>query len=175
MTDQQIPLRRHGLTHVELYDVTREELDSIKRESNDLELNFQVALFCFTGATSFFAALITTTPDSRRVFDVFVIFVFGGIILGAFFGIKWYRGRKYFSSTVDRILERQVGPLGQEGRELRPAELAGLPSQPAGPVQIPLQQQQTPPPQAVVPPEPPSEIEAPERKVGEHGGKGDKP
>ena len=159
--DQQIPLRRHGLTHVELYDVTREELDSIKRESSDLALDFQVALFCITEATSFFIALITTTPDSRKVFD-------------AVFGIKWYRCRKNFSSTIDRILGRQVGPLGQEGRELRPADLAGLTSEPAGPVQLPLQQEQSLPPQAVVPREPQGNIEVPESELGERGAKEDK-
>ena len=34
-------------------------------------------------------------------------------------------------SVIQRIKERQVGPVGEEGYELRPAELAALPARAA--------------------------------------------
>lgn len=130
MGSANIPLRRHGLSHVETYDVTADELDRIESEGRDVGFDFQVALFCLTLAASFFVSLLLSPPpaDKPKTFIVIAVIVVVGFLLGVIFLIKWLRSKKALSLTLRRIRERQVGPVGEEGKELKPSDLANLPS-----------------------------------------------
>lgn len=123
-----IPLRRHGIEHVETYDVTSDELERIERECADVGSDFQIAQFCLTIAISFFVALLTTTITSSRIFDTFVVIVCTGTILGLAFGVRWLRSRAILGGTIKKIKGRQIGPAGEEGREIKATDLAQLPS-----------------------------------------------
>lgn len=60
MQPESIPIKRHGLAHVETYDVTADELDRMERAAGDTGLDFQIAQFALTVASSFLAAVLTT-------------------------------------------------------------------------------------------------------------------
>jgi len=47
--------------------------------------------------------------------------------LTIYFFIGYFRKRKSTRSTIQEIRERQVGPIGDETHQLRPAELATMP------------------------------------------------
>src|SRR5258708_38596580 len=124
MSEDHIRIRRHVISQVESYEVFEQDLDAIEREGSDVGLDFQVALFCITFASSFFASLLTMTTDSIRTYTTFVTLVAVGAILGIAFGIKWFRSRGSFKAILRQIRERQIGPVGDEDHPLRPSEVA---------------------------------------------------
>lgn len=125
-----IPIRRHGLSHVETYEITADELKRIEQEGSDVGFDFQIGQFCLTLAASFLIGLILSPPpdDHPKTFVVFTVLVVVGFLMGIIFGIKWFVSRRSFSFTIREIRERQVGPIGEEGRELKPSELDQIPS-----------------------------------------------
>jgi len=128
MSDR-IPLMRHGIAHVETYDVTLDELDGLARTGGDVGLDFQFAEFFATAAASFLIALETTKIDSQTVKSIFWFVVVGGFSAAGVFAIKWWRNRGSFHFLIDKIKERQIGPVGDEDEELQLAELDQLTSQ----------------------------------------------
>jgi hypothetical protein len=130
MGSGHIPIRRHGLSQVETYEVTADELERIEREGGDVGFDFQICLFCLTLASSFLIGLILSPPpDSKpKIFIVFSVLVVVGFLVGIVFGLKWYFSRNAFSVTLAKIRARQIGPIGEEGREFKPSDLANLPS-----------------------------------------------
>lgn len=132
----QVPIRRHGLGHVELYDVTGDELDALERECASVGLDFQVASLALAVAASFLASLLLSTPANPTVVTVFVVLVVVGFALSLIFGVRWFRGRSALQVTMQRIRSRPIGPVGSEAHVLKPAELDQLPSeQPTGDAQ----------------------------------------
>jgi hypothetical protein len=125
-----IPLRRHSLRHLEMYDVTGQELNSIERESLDVGQDFQFASNAFATAISFLVALLLTEIQSPKRYASFVAVVVIMAVLALYFGLRYFRKRGAVQSTIQEIRARQVGPVGEEGHELRPADLAALPVTP---------------------------------------------
>lgn len=128
MSDEHIPLRIHGISQVEAYQVTIEELDAIKREGNNLGLDFQVSQFCLTIAIAFWIAIKTTKIESDKTFVVFVVLVILGFFLGIVFGLKWYMNRGSIGAIFRRIEARQIGPGGDAGHQIQSLEVAKLPA-----------------------------------------------
>jgi hypothetical protein len=127
----KIEVRRHPLPHVETYDVTADELDRIATESATVGQDFQYCSICLTAAIAFFIAILTTEIKSPRVYQTFLIVTLVGSVLAIYFGQAYMRGKKKSASTIQKIRDRQIGPVGEEGRELRPAQVAELPPVPA--------------------------------------------
>jgi hypothetical protein len=150
MANEHIPIRRHAISQLEAYDVTPEELESIKRECASIGLDFQVAQFCITVALTFLIALKTTKIDSDRTYEVFVILVAVGALLGVVFGLKWIMNRGSLNAVFARIESRQIGPVGDEENPLRPIEIANLPPV-AAPVMPALVQADPPQPVRPIP------------------------
>ena len=123
MESEHIPIRRHRLPDLEVCDITLDELEAIEQQGSDVGLDFQISEFCLTIAASFLAALLTVNIDSIKIFTVFVVIVVTGIIVGVAFLIKWYRYRKSFHNLVQKVRDRQVGTIGQEGKELTASDL----------------------------------------------------
>lgn len=134
MNSDRIPIRRHGIGHVEAYEVTADELERLEKEGADVGFDFHTSLFCITMATSFLITLILS-PPSGKTFDVFVLLVIVGFLVGLIFGIRWFRGRGARSGTIKKIKERQIIPFGEKGEELKPSQLEDLPSEEAGPAE----------------------------------------
>lgn len=130
---EHIEIRRHRLSGLDVCDVTTDELDSIERIGSNVGLDFNVALFSLGISLSFLASLLNTKIESRQVFDTFVSFAILGTALSVIFFIKWSLSRKEFSSLIQKIRDRQIGPTGNEGKELKPGELEKLPSEQAEP------------------------------------------
>ena len=61
-----IPILRHGLHHLETYEITADELNRIEREGGDIGFDFQIAQFCLTIAASFLANLLISPPPDNR-------------------------------------------------------------------------------------------------------------
>ncbi len=126
MDREHIEVRRHRLSGLDICDVTMDELDAIERVGSNVGLDFNVALFSLGVSLSFFVALLNAKIDSDRVFETFVIFIVVGIALAVIFGIKWFRNRGEFSALIQKIRDRQVGPIGDAGTPLN-SDLASQP------------------------------------------------
>lgn len=123
----KIPLRRHTLPDVETYDVTADELATIEIESKNVGQDFQYCSICLTAAIAFTVAIFTTEIKSQRTFDIFVILAVCGSVFSVYFYQRYRRGKKKSFTTIQKVRERQVGPIGEEGHELKPVQVAQLP------------------------------------------------
>jgi len=122
----KINLRRHALSHVESYDVTADELVQIEEESRTVGQDLQYASNGLTAAIAFGIAIWGTEIKSPRVYQTFFMLALTGLIVAAYCGQKYFRGRKRCRTVIQRIRERQIGPVGEEGKELRPSQVAAL-------------------------------------------------
>jgi hypothetical protein len=122
----KINLRRHALSHVESYDVTADELVQIEEESKTVGQDLQYASNGLTAAIAFSIAIWGTEIKSDRVYQAFFMFALIGVVVAAYCGQKYFRGKKRCRTVIQRIRERQVGPVGEEGKELRPTQVAEL-------------------------------------------------
>ena len=107
-----------------------DQLDRLERAGGDVGFNFQIAQFLITLSLSFLATLILSPPrpkeQKRTVFHEVIVVV--GAILGPIFGIKCFQDRGAFQRVVNEIRELpEIGPLGDETQQPRPAELDQLP------------------------------------------------
>jgi hypothetical protein len=127
MANDQIPIERHRLRTVHTYDVTAQELSAIERESLDVGQDFQYSLF-FAGVflTLLISIGLTQIPSPVRHAD-FVAVAFVSGVLAIYFGCRYRRKRKDTRNTIQEIKARQVGPVGDDSHELRPAELVKMP------------------------------------------------
>jgi len=85
MGPSQIQLRRHGIGHVETYEVLDHELNQLEKEGCDVGFDFQVAQFSLTTALSFLVGLILSPPPdgSPKTFVVLVVIVVVGFFMAA--------------------------------------------------------------------------------------------
>lgn len=127
--DDQLQQRRHRIPHVETYDVTVDELDQIELESMSVGQDFSFGSVCLTAALSFLITIVTVPIESERAWNSFLIIMLVGFIGAAYFGIRWYRGKKHGVLVIERIREREIGPYGEEGREIKANEAADLPAE----------------------------------------------
>jgi len=135
ISHEQVRVRRHSIAQLDTYDVTEDELQSIERECKDIGQDFQFASNCLSIGVSFFIALKLTKIDSPTVYACFfsVVLVMG--VLTFYFGRSWLRSKNALKGIIQRIRERQVGPVGDEGHEMTPAAVAALPVTPSPPPQ----------------------------------------
>lgn len=130
MDTEKITLRRHSITCVDTVEVFTHELDGIERESLDVGQDLQYAsITASIAATILVAILLTEIRSPTRYAAFFAAFVAFGVLALYFFS-NYYRKRTNFRSTIQTIRARQVGPVGEQGREMRPAEVAQLPAEP---------------------------------------------
>jgi len=122
----KINLRRHALSHVESYDVTADELVQIEEESKTVGQDLQYASNGLTAGIAFSVAILGTEIKSARVYEAFFMLALMGFAIAAYCGQKYFRGRKRCRTVIQRIRERQIGPVGEQGMELKPAQVAEL-------------------------------------------------
>jgi len=124
----QIPAKRHRLQHVDLYDVSSDELDKLQQVGSSVGTDLQFATFWLPIAIASLLTLISVPITDRHVFDVYLVATFVGFGFGFYFAFKWRSGTNEFKKCIDKIRERQVGPVGEQGKELKPSELEQLPA-----------------------------------------------
>jgi hypothetical protein len=134
MDSEQIPLHVHGLGHLDAYQVTEDELDRIIKEGNELGIDFALAQFGITLGAAFLANLLITPMEMGKTYVIFVVIIVVGFLFGFAHAIKWYRNRGAFSAIIRKIKDRQVGPVGKEGKEISPSDLNQLPSTASPPI-----------------------------------------
>jgi hypothetical protein len=128
MIGDQISIRRHGKRELVTYDVTPEQLDRMESAGAELGFNFHIALTLLTLAFSFLTTLIASPPPPGIVQTVFVSITVLGFLLGLIFGSKWLKDRGAHSRIFREIREQpEIGPLGDERKELQRSELDNLP------------------------------------------------
>jgi hypothetical protein len=128
MNGERIPAKRHRLEHVELFEVLGGELDQIEQEAATLGTDLQFALVLLPIALSFTVTLVLTTIPTERKFNAFLIVTILAYIAGLYCAKRWWQHRGGLKKLFQEIRERRVGPVGEEGKELNPAELAELPA-----------------------------------------------
>ncbi len=131
--EDQIPAKRHRLPHVDLYDVSGDELENLERLGTSVGTDLQFCTFWLPIGVSAMLTLIGeaygSVPISNpHVYETYLVAMFVGYGFGIFFGVRWWLTRAHFKKCVDKIRQRQVGPVGEEGKELKPSELESLPS-----------------------------------------------
>jgi amino acid transporter len=100
----EVRIRRGFIGEITIHQVTDEELVTLTHGYPDsVYLNFSI--FLLSMAISFLTALITTDV-SGRVFNVFVILVVLGLILGFLFLVLWFRNRSSTADLVRRTRDR---------------------------------------------------------------------
>jgi hypothetical protein len=120
-TKEQIEIERHRFVGLIIYEVTSDEIDQIERETLSISEDLTFSTVSVSVAAAFLLTLLTVDIVSERLFNIFFIVCVAGFVGGAYFGVRWFRGRKSFRGAITRIKKR-VGPLGEEGKELRPGE-----------------------------------------------------
>jgi hypothetical protein len=118
---------------VETYEVTAQELNSIEREALDVGHDFHYALNTAAVGITLLVSLVLTDIPSPKVYASFVAVTIGMGVLSLYFFRKYFRQRRAIRSTIQEIRERQIEPLGEEGHEIPPSQLAQLPSEPENP------------------------------------------
>lgn len=108
-------IRRGRLDSLNIFDVTKEELDALERGS-PVSVFLNLAIFVLSVAISFSASLLTTEIPSDRTFIVFVVVTVVGYIAGATFLLLWFFTRKSIKSVVENIRKR-LPPEGVPGSE----------------------------------------------------------
>lgn len=126
MNPDNIPLRRHPLPHVETYDVTAQELTSIENESFNVGQDLQFGTSALSIAATLLVALLLTDIPSPKRYACFFAATLTTAALAVYFFIQHLRKRGNFRSTIQTIRDRQIGPVGEEGHEIRPGDLAAL-------------------------------------------------
>jgi len=124
----QITAKRHRLRHLDLYDVSGDELDNLEHVGANVGTDLQFATFWFPIGISSLLTLKTIPISNPHIYEAYLVATFVGFGFGVYFGIRWWFNRGQFKKCINKIRERQVGPVGEEGKELKPSELEVLPS-----------------------------------------------
>lgn len=103
--EERVTVVRGRVSSVSLYEITDNELSTLETgSSSSLYLNFSI--FLLSVAISMLVTLLTTPIQDNRVFNVFVIIVSCGFIIGGFLLLLWYRTRHSMSEVVKSIRGR---------------------------------------------------------------------
>ncbi|WP_174524907.1 hypothetical protein [Burkholderia glumae] len=110
MTNEQfppdfVPINRAKVESIDLYEVTDDELNQLEKGS-DGSLFLNVAFVLISAAISFFIALTTTTINSNRLYNTFLIITitfFAGSIICA---LIWWKNRISVSNVAKKIRRR---------------------------------------------------------------------
>jgi hypothetical protein len=143
LSDDRIPVKRHRLEHAEIYELFGDELDRIEHEATNVGTDLQFATFWLSIAGTCSFALPTIPESNTRIFIVFLIVLILGYALGFYFAVRWWLQRGTLKKLIARIRQRQVGPIGEEGKELKPSDLAELPGTEPGPPREQTTREQT--------------------------------
>lgn len=102
----QPAITRVQIGNITIYEISEDELELISRGSNEsIFLNFGICLISIS--LSFFVSLLTTTIESARIYDTFVLIVMVFLIIGILCIILWKKSRRSNSDTINKIKNRK--------------------------------------------------------------------
>jgi hypothetical protein len=105
-----------------------DELDRIEAEAGSFGTDLQVGPFALSVASSFLSVLLST-PMNERLFTIFTGITIVGFALGSYCIIRWKRQSKTLRGTLQRIRDRQIGPVGTAGERISASDLKDLPGE----------------------------------------------
>jgi|SRR5579872_1450230 len=128
MNQEQITAKRHRLPHVDVYDVSGDELDNLERVGSHVGTDLQWTTFWFPIGLSALLTLIATPVPNAHVYEAYLVACFVGFGFSIYFATRWWSNRGEFKNCIGKIRQREVGPLGEEGKEVKPSRLETLPA-----------------------------------------------
>jgi len=127
--EDQITAKRHRLSHLDLYDVSGDELDNLQEIGSTVGTDLQFCTFWLPIGVSATLTLLAVPISNAHVYETYLVAAFVGFGFGIFFGVRWWNSRGRFRRCIEKIRQRQVGTVGEEGKELKPSELESLPAE----------------------------------------------
>ena len=116
MSNDQISLRRHARQHLEVYEVTSDQLQRMEASGTELGYSFHIGLFFSAVFLANVINLLLSPPPPPGIKQaVFAAITVISFFLGVIYGIKWFRERGTHSDVFREVRELPVGPLGDEG------------------------------------------------------------
>lgn len=134
-----IPATRYRIKNVDTYEIPVSEFNRIKQEGRNVGTDLQFATAFIPVAITLSITMATVPLPKDRTFIVILVAMLVSWGFGLYFSVSAWRRRGRFDQLMEDLRQLQVGPLGESGKELHPSELASLPGQPVGPIQLPLE------------------------------------
>ena len=134
--DGHIPATRYRIKNVDTYEIPVSDFNRIKAEGSSVGTHLQFATAWLPVALTLSLTLATVPIQSIRTYVTVLVVMMVSWSMGIFHGVCAYQQRGRFEKLMEGLRQLQVGPLGEEGKELQPSELASLPGQAAQPVNI---------------------------------------
>lgn len=131
--------KQHGIAHLETYEVTEQELNAIQRgysaRVNDLTF-FSIAVSVFLSFLSVWLTLPAPPQDAplmalTRVEQYYVTAVLASAGMSIYLFFRWKASSSADDDLFRAIRERAIGPVGEEGKEIKPSDLASMTPQTA--------------------------------------------
>lgn len=136
---ERIEKRLHRIGHVETFEVFADELETIERGYSSRQNDLTVFAICFSMFLAFLLALVpfllvTEIPKERAdiwlwVRQIYLAIMVAGAGMSVYFFQRWRRATRRERPVFQRIRDRAIEPVGQEGKEIKATELAVLPGQ----------------------------------------------
>lgn len=106
----QVPeIVTHAIPHIEVYQVTDDELDRIEESSSQESQDFAFMLTSISLGIAFLIALMTATFE-ETIKLIFIAAVGVCAVSAVYTGLKWIRNRKKVSNVIDKIRSRRIDP-----------------------------------------------------------------
>ncbi|HTV46536.1 MAG TPA: hypothetical protein VMF05_14585 [Stellaceae bacterium] len=119
----RIPVRRHPIAELDVFEVSGEELDQLERAGLQGAESFGFLIFGCSVGISLTITLATVEIHSDRLFESFLITTIIAYVVGVFFGIRWFLERKSSKTVAQRIRSR-IGPIGDDEAGIEPTGTA---------------------------------------------------
>lgn len=104
--DQPTPrIRRGNISSLTVFEITDYELDTLER-GGPVSTYQTFGIFLLSTGLSFAVSLLTTNIESDRLFLLFTVVTFVGIVFGIMSIAVWYRERSPIREVCDRIRSR---------------------------------------------------------------------
>jgi len=126
-SNDKIPAARHRISRIETYEVAASDFDRIEEVAGTVGSDLTFATLGLSVGVTLTVTLSTVSITNERLHNEFFIAACISYVVAVICGYRWWGQRGGLRKLMNRIREMQVGPLGEEGKEIKPADLARLP------------------------------------------------
>ena len=116
VNEEKIEVRRHRISHLEMYEVTSDELERLQYEEPQRGYELAFAFTALSAALAILLPLVIGEPPkiSSLRFAIFVALIVVGFVFFLFFGGRWFKNLKQRNLLFGRIKARQIGPVREK-------------------------------------------------------------
>ena len=126
-TDDNIPAARYRISRIDTYEVAVSDFDRIEEVASTVGSDLTFATTGLSVAVTLTITLAVSPISNEHLHTEFFIVMCFGYGAALYCGFRWWRQRGELKKLVDRIRKMQVGPLGEQGKEIKPSDLANMP------------------------------------------------